>query len=803
MSPPATRLTLMILVDALRPDYVNRMPYLRALADESATGFLRECFGFVPRAAYFGGLTAEQLGFTNMFCFDPQRSPFSMARAMPSSPAGAEAERRLGIRQRIESAARNRVPAFAKDYTSTAEIPLPFAPYFDLVEKRGPWDPHVGYRSLFHALDAQGIPWLECSWPGTNRLPDPSDDGIVLKVLADLKPEHQFCYVHLQELDGSGHALGPNASAMQQRLAATDRRCRQLIESVRTRYQQLNLVLFGDHGMVSVTRTLDLWEVLQGLGLVFGVDYACFLDSSMARFWFYHGRARHAIERALTNLPGGRLLLPRDLEAFGIAGCDPRNAQLIFLADPGVLIFPNFFQARGEPIKGMHGYDPDCPDNLGFFLLHASHQPELRGGQLGKIDPPQLFHLLADLLQLHSTTRRPPLKPSPAPSAVGRFTAHPDPAADLFIHRQLEQVVSAVYEAIDAVESIVLTGSFGRGEGGVYQDAQGAYHPVNDYDLLVVSPQNQAEPLRKLGRDLAGRLGLDYVDLGWSDGQWAALPLSVSHYDLKYGSQVLAGDPDILHRIPAYGSADLPLYEAVKLLLNRSAGLLTGLNAQWLEGQAPLPDQSRYMSNQIAKAWMALGDWHLIRWGGYDASYRLRRDRFACLAPGAGLDSGTVRNIARAYDFKVQPDYLLYADGAGEVRRLYPCLEMALIQAINLMTGRRATQLNQAMDAYVEFMSSDLETRRLENALCLAHPGFQPLLRSSSAVDCSLRHLIYAVVPLVLTAMGHPERGEADCRAALLRLDTALRAPQLNGFNPQSWDKVRAFVVSAWFNVCH
>src|SRR5262245_26196882 len=138
MSGPATRITLMILVDALRPDYVDRMPYLNSLAAEGATGGLRECFGFVPRAAYFGGLSASQYGFTNMFCFDPKRSPFSMARAMPSSPAGAEAERRLGIRQRVEAAARNRVPAFAKDYTSTAEIPLPFAPYFDVVEKRAP-----------------------------------------------------------------------------------------------------------------------------------------------------------------------------------------------------------------------------------------------------------------------------------------------------------------------------------------------------------------------------------------------------------------------------------------------------------------------------------------------------------------------------------------------------------------------------------------------------------------------------------------------------------------------------------------
>src|SRR5262245_28223102 len=53
MSSPSTHLTLLLLVDALRPDYVARAPALKGLAAASATGRLRECFGFVPRAAYF------------------------------------------------------------------------------------------------------------------------------------------------------------------------------------------------------------------------------------------------------------------------------------------------------------------------------------------------------------------------------------------------------------------------------------------------------------------------------------------------------------------------------------------------------------------------------------------------------------------------------------------------------------------------------------------------------------------------------------------------------------------------------
>ena len=211
-SASGTHLTLLVLVDALRPDYVSRTRFLKRLAASSATGVLRECFGFVPRAAYFGGLSAGRFGFTNMFCFDPAESPFTMARALPACPAGAAIEAQAGIRQVLEQSARERLGPFAKAYASSAEIPLRYLPFFDLVEKRAPWDKQVGYRSLFAILDEKRIPWYQCSWPESNKLPDHTDEGIVRQTLKDLEPNHRFAYVHMQELDGIGHAFGPDFS---------------------------------------------------------------------------------------------------------------------------------------------------------------------------------------------------------------------------------------------------------------------------------------------------------------------------------------------------------------------------------------------------------------------------------------------------------------------------------------------------------------------------------------------------------------------------------------------------------------
>jgi Type I phosphodiesterase / nucleotide pyrophosphatase len=773
MRQTQTPLGLMLFVDALRPDYLVHAPFLRSLAAESATGAFRECFGFVQHQAYYGGLKPDEYGFTNFYCFDPAQSPFRLARALTLAGGATATAEREGARALVDRTAREQMTPYARTHASSLQVPLSYAPNFDVAEKRAPWDSRIGYRSCFAIFDEIKLPWRQRLWPDTNRLSDRTDGGIVRQILTDLGPEDRMAFVHLQELDALGHVFGPNSPELQKGVAKTDEHCRHLIESLRARYSEVKVVIFGDHGMVNVTRTLDLRPQLEAAGLTFGVDYAYFLDSTMARFWFLHRAARQKLEQALASVPGGHLLGDDELERYGIARCDRRNGESYFLADPGVLLFPNFFQSGGEPVRGMHGYDLDCPDNYGYFLLHDPSRTEWSGGSLGVVDSTSLFPVLLEMAGLDSETHTKLRVPArlPATKATGRFTA--EEGGDAVIRGHLDRIVQAVAQRVGQVEAVVLTGSFGRGEGGVFRDEDDNLRPVNDYDIMIVDRRDLSGPLAGLDDVLASELGIDFVDLSTSDGRWEQWPLTIANYDLKYGSQVIAGNPAVLDRLPTYASADLPPEEIVRLLLNRTAGLLIGLRGKILGGEAPTEDERRFLANQVVKALMALGDWHLFLWRGYDSSYARRRERFAALASGAGVGPVIAAKICQAYDFKCRPDYAQFSDGVGEIRLLYAELEAAWIQSIQRLAGKPAKTLTEAMAHYRARMG-----------------------------PASPRHATYATLPLVLQAAVAGGFGEAfqHARPQLpFRCDLPLAAK----FTPENWELVRAAAVQSWFTECH
>ena len=80
----------------------------------------------------------------------------------------------------------------------------------------------------------------------------------------------------------------------------------------------------------------------------------CFIDSDMARYW----GNKDELEKIREKLP---------LEHGRFIEWNNKYGDLIFLANPGVLFSPNFWNEK--PVKAMHGYNGKHKDLKALYIL--------------------------------------------------------------------------------------------------------------------------------------------------------------------------------------------------------------------------------------------------------------------------------------------------------------------------------------------------------------------------------------------------------------------------------------------------
>lgn len=644
-SLPLPDSVLFILLDGFRPDYLDRTRFLRRVAARASRGSLEEPFGFCPRGAYFGGLTMAEQGYTHLYRYDPNRSPFAWTRELTS---GEHTARVLdGTRGEILARARMALPPFGAGAVSLLDIPLEWLHYFDFAERHAPWSSQAGYRSLFHACDDAGLPWLEVSWPFADLSSDATDGVVTGLALERLHLDHRFAYLHLPSLDALGHLHGPGGAATHTALQTQDRLCELIVDRACALFDDPVLVFAGDHGMLPVVRTLDVVARLRSTGLRYGHDLVSFVDSTMVRCWFFEARARARAMTALRDLGGGHWLTQAERERWQLAGIDSRNGEEYFLLDPGVVCAPSFFDWSAGPIpRGMHGYAPDVADNHGLLLIH---RPRRRGaGDIGVAAARRLYPTFARWLGLDAgSCTADPIDEADEVDAPSRWFVSRPRADDAIIDAQINSAVAAIRSLAPGLSAIVLTGSGGRAEAT--PEVTGAQvRAANDYDLLVVGADLSA--FEGLGARLAASFDIDYVDIDAVESPASRHAATLANFDLRYGSRVIWGDPLTLENLPPLAPADVDGVEAAFLLHNRLGGLLVGLVGP------PVADalaRGRYTGRQITKLLIAVGDAWLIHLGDYGVSCRRRAERFAALAAPGGFQAATVDRIVAAYATKL------------------------------------------------------------------------------------------------------------------------------------------------------
>lgn len=217
---------------------------------------------------------------------------------------------------------------------------------------------------------------------------------------------------------------------------------------------------------------------------------------------------------------------------------------------------------------------------------------------------------------------------------MGLYTTCNDPRADQEIQISLDVIVDGIMKLMGAhVDSIVLVGSFGRGEGGVIF-ANGCFRPVNDFDIFVIvrktfllARRKYGVKLQELVRDLAKKTIVKQIDICISHPfRFRFARNLVSDYEIRNGYKLLYGEIDLTQIMPRLPVEQLPILDGTIYFSNRGSGLLISGFCFKLGKTIP----AKYRENfqiELDKAWMAMGDAYLLRKKQYHYSYveRYRR----------------------------------------------------------------------------------------------------------------------------------------------------------------------------------
>jgi len=253
---------------------------------------------------------------------------------------------------------------------------------------------------------------------------------------------------------------------------------------------------------------------------------------------------------------------------------------------------------------------------------------------------------------------------------MGKFTDYDDPRVDTFISSQLDIVVRIIEENVPGVKSIILWGSFGRGEGSI-EVVGNNVTPLKDYDVLVVVDRMpNIECRRKVSNNISSEFRLRerknfkfssfVVDVGYINKTLLKYYLDITLWELKHGSTVLYGD-DVRPTIP-WNIEDIPLSNGLRFLFEKVTGLIAHFSQEYVIDDKMGKEKSRMLIYECYKTYVEIASVLCLAMKCYAPYYRKRMDLFEInfekMLPQLSKQIPNLHeNVIKATNFKLRPSF--------------------------------------------------------------------------------------------------------------------------------------------------
>lgn len=221
-----------------------------------------------------------------------------------------------------------------------------------------------------------------------------------------------------------------------------------------------------------------------------------------------------------------------------------------------------------------------------------------------------------------------------ANNTTRRFTGTGNAEAEGILTRALPLIADDISRAAPrGIAGVYLGGGYGRGEGGVFVNADSRAILYNDLDFFVFTnalthPQRKAvnTALEKVSQKWTAKLGID-VDFSPAKNAGSLVQVgdTLMFQELRNGYVRILGDPALpLRAIPELSPDRLPLSEALRLMLNRGMGLMFAG-----EKLAKKSADANFILRNFNKCVLGCGDALLISRGLYRWKISERAERLA------------------------------------------------------------------------------------------------------------------------------------------------------------------------------
>jgi predicted AlkP superfamily pyrophosphatase or phosphodiesterase len=365
LAQPATPapLTLLISIDAFRPDYLGRgvTPNLRALAAGGVFAEMRPSFPsktFPNHYTLVTGRRPDETGIVANNMIDPGHpgTKFTMANRAASQD-GTWWDEAKPI------------------WTSAEEAGKITAPIF--------WP---GSEADYHGLR----PRYFAAFDGKSTSDERVNQDLAL---LDKPPAERpaFMTLYFDAVDTAGHHFGPDSKEVNAAAAEVDAAIGKLAAGLKARGVIANIVIVSDHGMAALSPDRQVY-----IDDILPKDSYTTLDLGPIGTIYPVAGHEADVEKALVApRPHMQCWKKQDIPARFHYGHNPRVAPLFCLPDPGWVVTTHDHRSK-SPEMGDHGYDNLAPEMRATFIASG---PEFRHGvKLKTFDNVDVYPLLARLL---------------------------------------------------------------------------------------------------------------------------------------------------------------------------------------------------------------------------------------------------------------------------------------------------------------------------------------------------------------------------------------------------------------------